>query len=306
MSVITQGAFPKNKRPGVFAFTQMMYKEHPEYWKECFYQATSNQMYEEAVAGNSFGLVPVKTEGANIQYASESQAHTTRSTHVVYAMGYQITWEESINDLYEKLGKRRGARLAKSFIRTKETVHANMFNRAFNASYTFGDGSALCVTTHSTLNGSQSNRLDTDADMAEASIEDLCIQIRKATDNVGNQIDLKPWKLLYAPDESFNATRILDSELQNDTANNAVNALRAKGKIPYHMDNPYLDDADAWFILTDLANTEEGLVHFQHAQGGFTMLMDNDSDTMVEKHFGREYYSRTCFDFRAVYGTQGA
>ena len=304
MSVITQGAFPKNKRPGVFAFTQMMYKEHPEYWRECFYVTTSDKQYEEGVAGNTFGLVPVKTESGNIQYASESQAHITRSTHVVYAMGYQVTFEEGINDLYEKLAKRRGARLARSFIRTKETVHANLFNRAFNSTYTFGDGKELCATDHSTVFGDQSNELATAADMSEASIEDLVIQIRKATDNVGNQIDLQPAKLIYAPDESFNACRILDSELQNDTANNAVNALKAKGKIPYHMDNPYLDDADAFFILTDLAQTEEGLVHFERTP--FEMGLDNDSDTLNEKHFGFEYYSRTAFDFRAVYGSPGA
>jgi hypothetical protein len=304
MSVITQGAFPKNKRPGVFAFTQMAYKDHPMYWKQLFHVSTSNMMYEEAVAGNTFGMVPAKSEGNNIQYASESQAHTTRSTHVVYAMGYQITYEEALNDLYEKLGKRRGGRLAKAFARTKETVHANLFNRAFNSSYTFGDGKELCATDHPTMNGNQSNELATSADMSEASIEDLCIQIRKATDNVGNKIDLRPVKMVYAPDESFNACRILESELKNDTAENAVNALKSKGKIPEHMDNPYFDDADAFFILTDIAQTEEGLVHFERAP--FQVDMDNDSDTLNEKHFGFEYYSRTAFDFRAVFGSPGA
>lgn len=304
MSVITQGAFPKNKRPGVFAFTQMMYKEHPETWREIFHVTDSNKQYEEAVAGNTFGLVPVKGEGNNIQYASESQAHTTRSTHVVYAMGYQITYEEGLNDLYEKLGKRRGARLARSFIRTKETVHANLFNRAFNSSYTYGDGKELCATDHPTLNGDQSNELATAADMSEATIEDLCIQIRKATDNVGNKIDLQPKMMIYSPDESFNACRILESELQNDTANNAVNALKSKGKIPMHMDWTYLDDSDAFFILTDIAKTEDGLVHFERAP--FQVGLDNDSDTLNEKHFGFEYYSRTAFDFRSVYGSPGA
>lgn len=303
MSVITQGAFPKNKRPGVFAWTQMQYKEHPEYWPLLFHKASSSQMYEEAVAGNSFGLVPVKDEGGNIQYASESQAHTTRSTHVVYAMGYQISFEEALNDLYEKLGKRRGSRLARAFKRTKDTVHANLFNRAFSSSYTFGDNKELCATDHPSLVGDQSNELAVAADMSETSLEDLCIMIRKATDGVGNKIDLSPKLLCYAPDESFNACRILESELKNDTAENAINALKAKGKIPEHFDNPYFDDADAFFILTDIAKTEEGLVHFERAP--FQVDMDNDSDTLNEKHFGFEYYSKTAFDFRSVYGSTG-
>jgi len=302
--IITQGAFPKNKRPGVFAFTQMAYKEHPEYWTEMFYKTNSTMMYEEAVAGNAFGLVPVKQEGANIAYTSDSQSHVTRSHHIVYAMGYQITFEEALNDLYEKVGKRRGARLAKSFKRTKDTVHANLFNRAFNSSYTFGDGRELCATNHPTLAGNQSNELATAADLSETSLEDIAIQIRKATDNVGNKIHLMPSLLVYAPDNIYNASRILESELQNDTANNAINVMRSKGTIPRHMDNPYFDDSDAWFVLTDIAKTEEGLVHFERAP--FRMEMDKDSDNLNEKHFGYEYYSKTCFDFRSVYGSPGA
>ena len=304
MSIITTGAFPKNKRPGIFAFTQLEYKEHPEYWTQMFHRTTSKQLYEELVSGNTFGLVPSKAEANAIQYATESQANVTRSTHVMYAMGYKISWEEARADLYEKLGKRRGARLARSFKRTKDTVHANMFNRAFNSSYTFGDSKELCATDHSTLFGNQQNELTTAADMSEASIEDLCILIRKATDNVGNKVDLQPKKLVYAPDNSFEACRILESELKNDTAQNAINALKSKGKIPEHFDNPYLDDADAWFILTDIAQTEDGLVHFEGAP--FRMDVDNDSDTLVEKHFGFEYYSRTAGDFRAVFASPGA
>lgn len=303
MGVITQGNFPKNKRPGVFAFTQMEYEQHPEYWRECFYVAPSSLKYEEFVAGNAFGLAPVKTEGDDVSYATETQAHTTRATHVTYALGYQVTLEEAINDLYEKLGKRRGGRLARSFIYTKETVHANLFNRWFNGTYTYGDGSAGGVTTHSTVSGNQSNILATAADMNEASIEDLCIQIRKATDNVGNFIALKPWKMIYAPDNIFNAGRILGSELQNDTANNAINVLKGNGTVPSHMDIPYLDDSDAWFILTYLANTMDGLVHFNRFP--FTMDMDNSSDNLNEKHFGYEMYSRTAADFRTVYGSPG-
>lgn len=302
--IITQGAFPKNKRPGVFAFTQLEYKQHPQYWRECFYVAQSKSMYEEATAGNTFGLVPPKTEGGNIQYASESQAHTTRSTHVVYAMGYIITFEEALNDLYEKLGKRRGARLTRSFARTKETVHFNLFNRAFNATYTFGDAKELCATDHPTLYGDQSNELAVAADLTEQSLEDINVDIRRAVDNVGNPIALRAAKLLYAPEEAFNATRILESAQRSGTANNDTNAIKSLGTIPEHMDSPFLDDADAWFVLTDIAKTEEGLVHFERYP--FQMDMDNDSDNLNEKHFGYEYYSRTCFDFRAVYGSPGA
>ncbi len=304
MAVITSGAFPKALRSEVFAYTQLMYKELPTYWTMLFYRTTSELEYEELVSGNTFSLVPVKSQGGNISYASESQANVTTSTHVVFALGYINTFEERLNNKSEKLANQRGARLARAFKRTNEQYHANILNRAFNATFIFGDGSAWMVNDHTTVNGNQSNILAIAADMSEASIEDLTIQIRKEVDNVGNHNNREPACLVYAPDNSPNACRILESELQNDTANNAVNYLRSKGRIPKHFDWPYLDDTDAWFILTDLAMTEEGLVHFDRF--GFKMDVDNDSNSLNEKHFGYEYYSATVGDYRSGYGTPGA
>ena len=303
MSVITTGAFPKELRPGVFAWTQLKYKEHEKLYPLMFEEHDSKMAYEELVAGNTFGLLPVKDEGGNIQYQSESQAYTTRATNVTYAGGYIITLEEAQDNLYEELGKRRGGRLAKAYARTKETVGANVYNRAFDSNYTFGDSKELLATDHSTLNGDQSNELAVSADLSEAALEDLCIQIRNATDNVGNRINLQPKRLIVAPANKFEACRILKSELQNDTANNATNALKTLGIIPEMADNPYLTDADAWFVRTDV-DDKEGLICFNRQE--MQPMMDNDSDTLNEKHivFGR--YVFTVGDWRSLYGSDGA
>jgi hypothetical protein len=73
--------------------------------------------------------------------------------------------------------------LAFSFRQTKENVAANVYNRAFNTSYTGGDGKALLVTDHPSLSGNQSNTLATAADMSEASLEDMCVQVMNATNS---------------------------------------------------------------------------------------------------------------------------
>ncbi len=303
MAVITTGSFPKELRPGVFAFTQMEYDQHKPFWPLMFEKEDSHMQYEELVSGNSFGIAPAKGQGDKIKYAQESQGAVTRATHVTYAMGYIITLEEAKYNLYEKLGKQRGARLAQAFPRTKDTVATNVFNRAFNSSYTFGDGIQLCSTAHPSLNGNYQNRATVDADLSEASLEDMCILIRKATDNVGNKIALKPKRLMVSPDESFTACRILESEWQNDTSNNAVNALKSKGIVPEHFDNPYLSGTDSWFVLTDIAKSD-GLICFDAIP--FQLMMDNDSDTLNEKHFGFAAYSFTVGDPRAVYGSNGS
>jgi len=50
----------------------------------------------------------------------------------------------------------------------------------------------------------------------------------------------------------FEAERILKSTLQNDTANNAINALKSTGMFSGGVKvNHYLTDTDAWFIRTN-------------------------------------------------------
>ncbi len=302
MAVITTGSFPKELRPGVFAFTQMKYDEHKPFWPLMFNKETSHMQYEELVSGNSFGLVPQKGQGDKIKYMSESQGAVTRATHVTRAAGYIITLEEATYNLYEKLGKQRGARLAAAFPRTKDKVAADFFNGAFSGT-TYGDGKTLCATDHPSLAGNYQNELTVGADLSETSVEDLCVLIRKATDNVGNKIGLQPKRLMTSSDDMFEATRILDSEFQNDTSNNAINALRFSDKIPEHFDNPYLTSSDAFFIMTDIADTD-GLIYFDAIP--FKLMMDNDSDTLNEKHFGFEAYSFTVGDPRAVFGSAGS
>jgi hypothetical protein len=185
---------------------------------------------------------------------------------------------------------------------TKETVHANIFNRGFNGSYVGGDGQPLFSTAHPTLAGSQSNRLATDADLSEASLEDMLILIRTAKDRRGLPISLTGMKLVVPPQEEFNAARILKSTLQNDTANNAVNAIKSMGMLPGGaLGWVYLTDPDAWFITTDVP---QGLISFERRALEFAK--DGDFDTDNFKHKASERYVPGWADWRGVFGTQGA
>lgn len=203
--------------------------------------------------------------------------------------------------MYEKVSRSYAKALAFAMNQTKENVCANVYNRAFNASYTGGDGSALGVTTHTTRTGNQSNILSTAADLSEASIEDLAIQIMKATDDEGLKISLRPMKLIVPPDLVFEAERILGSALQNDTANNATNALKNMGTIPSVAANHYLTDTDAWFIRT---NAVDGMKMYMRRALKFQR--DNDFDTGNAKAKATERYSVGWTDWRGLYGTSGS
>ena len=299
--VITTGAHPKALWPGVHAWWGRMYNEHKEEFPELFDEASSDQAYEEDVEITGFGLAPVKVQGETLYYDSESQGAVTRYTHVAYALGYIVTYEELRDNLYASVSKTRAKALAFSMRQTKENVAANVYNRAFNATYTFGDGTTLISTAHPTLAGNQSNQLTTAADLSEASIEDLVIQIMQTQNNRGLRISALP-KSLHVPVQLwFEANRIYKSILQNDTAQNAINVLRATNVFPEGIKvNHYFTSATAWFIRTNVPN---GLRYFNRESASFDQ--DNDFDSKNAKAACYERYSFGSTDFRGIFATPG-
>jgi hypothetical protein len=156
---------------------------------------------------------------------------------------------------------------------TQENVCANVYNRAVNANFTFGDGTTLISATHPTLSGNQSNLLTTAADLSEIAIEDMVIQIMQFTNSRGLKVSALPQSLHIPPALWFESNRILKSVLQNDTANNAINVLKVTGALPKGIKlNHYFSSATAWFIRT---NIPRGMIHFQREATTFDQ--DNDS-----------------------------
>jgi len=300
-TVITTGAHPKALWPGIHAWWGRMYNEHQEEFPELFEKETSDKAYEEDVEITGFGLAPVKPEGTGIVYDTETQGAVSRYTHVAYALGYIVTYEELRDNLYEIVSKRRAQALAFSMRQTKENVGANVYNRAFNSSYTGGDGVSLISTAHPTLAGNQSNQLTTPADLSEAAIEDLVIQIMQTQNNRGLKISNLPQSLHIPPQLWFEANRILKSVLQNDTANNAINVLKATNALPKGIKvNHYFSSATAWFLRT---NIPRGMQHFERETTSFDQ--DNDFGTKNALAACYERYSMGWTDWRSIFATAG-
>jgi hypothetical protein len=302
MSAINTGNIAKLLMPGLNAIWGSDYKDHPMEFRDLFDTESSEKAYEEDQLVYGLGLAPVKPQGSATVYDTMAQGITSRYTHVAYSLGFVVTREAIQDNLYEKAAIRGTKKLARSFKQTKENVAANIYNRATNGSYTYGDGVALLSTAHPTLSGNQSNMLATAADMSEAALEDLVVQTMNAVDERGLRIQLMPKSLIVPTALVFEAERILKSVGQNDTANNAINALRSRGVFPEGAKvNHYLTDADAWFIRTD---APDGLKHFEREAAEFDQ--DNDFDTANLKFKGYERYSFGVTDFRGLYGSQGA
>jgi phage major head subunit gpT-like protein len=309
MGVITTSSFAKALWPGVNQWYGDAYNQYPVEWDKLFEKNTSRKAFEEDVGGSYFGLASVKNEGAPITYDSSRQGFTSRYNHVVYALGFIITREIVEDDLYDVVGKQKASSLAFSMRQTKEIIAANVYNRAFNTSYTGGDGATLIAsaggggsaTAPNIAGGTYTNGVATASDLSEAALEQACIDIAGFTNDRGLKIAVRPQALIIPKELIFEAQRILKTEGRVGTDLNDLNAIKTMGMIPSIITNHYLTDTDAWFIKTDVKN---GLKYFERRGDEFGM--DEDFDTENAKYKATSRYSFGWTDRRALYGSPGA
>mgnify|MGYP000843999143 FL=1 len=300
--VITTGSHPKALWPGVHDFWGQVYDAHPKEYPDLYDEDDSEMAYEEDVQITGFGLAPVKPQGQSVSYDSEVQGPVTRYTHIAYALGYIVTYEELRDNLYETVSMRRAKANAFSINQTLENVAAFLYNNAFSTTYfTTGDGVALISTAHTnTTGGTYSNELSPSADLSEAALEDICIQIMGVQSDRGLLISIMPESLHIPRQEWFNANRILKSVLQSDTANNNINVLKATNAFPKGIKmNHFFTNASYWFVRTNCPN---GMTMFWRDRPQFDQ--DNDFDTKNAKAATYMRFSVGATDPRGIFGSQ--
>lgn len=300
--VINSGSFAKALWPGVNAWYGKAYDEYPVEYTALFDKYSSSKAFEEDVGMSGFGLAVQKGEGQSVSYDSEQQGFVTRYQHVTFALGFVITREMMEDDQYDVVGQRKAQGLAFSMRQTKEIIAANVYNRAFNGSYTGGDGVAMLASNHPNIaGGTWSNIIGTAADLSEASLEQACIDIAGFTNDRGLLIAVRPETLIIPRQLMFEAKRILATDGRVGTDLNDLNALKTLGVIPKVTTNHYLTDTDAWFIRT---NAPHGMKYFERRADSFDM--DNDFDTENAKFKATARYSFGWTDPRGIYGSAGA
>lgn len=301
--VINTGTHPKLLWPGIHATWGQVYEAHQTEYTDLYEMDSSKKAYEQDVQVTGFGLATVKGQGAPISYDSENQGYVSTYTHVAYGLGYIVTKEELDDNQYKEVSSRRAKANAFSVNQTVETVGAFLYNNAFStAYYAMPDGQPLISNAHVQVTGGTfSNALTPGADLSEASLEDINIQIMQMTMDRGLKIAAMGQSLHIAPNEFYNANRIMKSVLQNDTANHAINALKATNAFPRGIKiNHYLTSPSAWFVRTNVPN---GMTFFWRCKPEFAQ--DNEFDTKNAKAATYMRFSLGCTDPRGIYGSNG-
>jgi hypothetical protein len=298
---ISRAQLLKELLPGLNALFGMEYAKYGEEHKEIFETESSDRSFEEETKLSGFSAAPVKDEGSAIEYDNAQEAWTARYTHETIAMGFSVTEEAVEDNLYDSLSARYTKALARAMAYTKQVKGAAILNDAFSTTY--GDGVALCSTSHPLVSGgTNSNTPSTAADLNETSLEAAVIQIGGWTDERDLLIAARPRKLVIPSDLQFVATRLLETEGRVSTADNDLNAIKSNGSIPEgYAVNHYLTDTDAWFVMTDVPN---GLKHFTRT--AMQTSMDADFDTGNSRYKARERYSFGVSDPLGIFGSPGA
>ena len=299
---ISRAQLVKELEPGLNALFGLEYKNYANEHEEIFSKENSDRAFEEEVMLSGFGNAGVKPEGQSINYDAATETFTARYTHETLALAFSITEEAIEDNLYDRLASRYTKALARSMANAKQVKAANVLNRAFNSSYTGGDGLELCSTAHVIVSGTEQNELSTAADLNETSLEQALIDIAALTDERGLKIAAKGNKMIVPSALQFTAERLLKSSNRVGTADNDINAVVSKGMIPQgYTVNHYLTDTDAWFIKTDVPN---GLKHFVRAP--IKTAMEGDFDSGNVRYKARERYSFGWSDWRGIFGSPGA
>ena len=263
---ISRAQLAKELEPGLNSLFGMSYDTYGgQEYADIFTVEDSQRAFEEEVLISGFGSAPNKTEGGSVAFDNANEGFTARYTHDTVALAFALTEEAIEDNLYDSLGKRYVKALAMSMAHTKEVKGADVLNNAFSSSFTGGDGVSLINTAHPLAGGgTAANRATTMADLNETSLEDNLIDISTFTDDRGLTISVQATKLIVPPQLTFVADRILNSPGRTGTADNDLNAIRNTGVVPggYSV-NHYLNDPDAYFLMTTVTESGEGLKMFQ-------------------------------------------
>lgn len=298
MPIGTQN-FGELLEPGLRVIYGQTYKRYQSKFPIVFDVEASQKAFEESLSLTGFGQIPEKVQGQSVSYVNPKQNWVHRLTNVTYGLGYIVTREMFDDDQYGKIRKYTKS-LAVSVNDTREAVAADVLNNGFGTTVrSGGDGKALLDTGHLLgAGGTYKNELTTAADLDATSFEQALIDIGDLVDDAGLLVNLNPKRLIVPNELDWTATKLLDSTLDPDSGNNAVNP--AKSRVPYTVWN-YLTDPDAWFLTTDAM---DGLVWYNRRMPEYTR--DNDFDSENAK-FKTTYRCVAGWDDpRGIFGSPGS
>lgn len=287
-------------RPGLSAVFGD-YPMYPSQWSELYEVYESDKAVEYETEMRMLGLAQIRPEGGATAMDSMGQRIITSYVHKYVALGFQLTRQALVDNLYKTKFPLMARALKKSMAQTKEILGASLFNNGFLSTFPIGDGQAFFSTAHPIDTGTVANTPTVQADLNEASLESALISIQQFKDQAGLIVNTKAEKLVVPPQGQFTAERLLASAFRTNTPNNDVSAIYNMSSVPQGFRvNQFLTLPNSWYLLTDAPN---GLKHFIREPIETDVQTDFYTDNLLSKAVER--YSFGVSNFRCAYGSNG-
>jgi len=225
----TVAANSKLVDPGIKAVLADEYKMLDEKLMKVFKSVELRTISEEFAGYAGLAGIPLVDEAE--EFGEDAIMHTYDTTLTAYKYGQlmPISYELLEDDLSGAIEKAKYG--SRALVRKAEELGSDVFNHAFNTSYTsYGDSLPLCSTAHTRADGgsNQSNASSTSVVLSEANLETGIIAMREQLDDRGNLISVVPNVLLVPPALEKEAIEITKSANRSGTADNDVNVYNMK------------------------------------------------------------------------------
>lgn len=199
------------------------------------------------------------------------------------------------DDQYGIMSKMPAA-LAKTTLRTVETLSADIFDNAFTSG-TGGDGKYLCATDHPRTDGGTAQDNSHTYGLTETYLESALLAMRKTVDDKGQKILVKPDTLVIPPDLEKEANILLKSTGRTGTNYNELNPYQNRLNVVVW---DYLTSTQAWFVLDSGLHQ---LNFFWRIRPEFSQDESFDTDAALYKVRAR--WSMGWSDWRGCWGSTG-
>lgn len=300
---MTTGSIPRALQYGIDDDVQHLNKIYGVVGEKLFSKKSSHEKgFYESITIAGMGPASMKGEGSIISYDSIDQESNFKWAVHTYSKAARLTMEAIADNVYIDLLPRISREIAKSLVYTRDEKRSDIFNNSFTSGETGPDGKVLCATDHPLqAGGTSSNKLATNADLSEDSLESMLFLIDKFLNPDGLKSMYEAKYLLVPTDLKYEACRIMKNKDRPGTAERDINAINYRGDISDYLVWKRLSDTDAWFVTTD---AEDSLVEV--SRQGLERQEHHDPYTFDLIVSFYERYRMLFNDWRGIAGTPGA
>lgn len=265
-------------------------------WKQYLDEKSTDKKYFDDVERVDPGLWSQTDEGQDIDLDDFGEGYVTRVEPMKFGKRLIIPEELEEDGQYEEAYDCTRM-LSRTCDLTQDYDAVGILNDAFNTSVTGGDGQPMVSASHPLRGGgTTASNLVAALSPSNTAVQTFIIAAEKMPGSNGFISPLKISKFVGPSNYRFRFKEILKSEKKDDTANNAINALKGEMSDSY-VSVPYMASLVDYFAKT---NAMRGMMWVWRRKPRFRKSNNNDNETKT--FTGSARWTKTWSNWRGVLG----